>query len=213
MWCEETREIKHPSHEKEKCITLPSNNDHTVPQLKIAWPQDVIPILTHMIILFFIINFILGQISPFWKKEKKKKKIQCDHCSQLWGCKRAKKHGRNEMRGVSHMKREADREHMSALVCFLEHISLSLCPSRSAHIYTAVRQTVHLSLYLPSSYRAVHAMTSSYTIAHTVPHKVCVWMVVYKSCTTGLCRSSSYSSLLFVHLFVALKFISGLMGF
>ena len=73
MWCEETREIKHPSHEKEKCITLPSNNDHTVPQLKIAWPQDVIPILTHMIILFFIINFILGQISPFWKKEKKKK--------------------------------------------------------------------------------------------------------------------------------------------
>lgn len=152
-------------------------------------------------------------LRPNFPLLKKEKKIQCDHCTSCEPVREQRNMEEMRCRGVSHMKREADGEHMSVLVCFLEHISLSLCPSRSAHIYTAVQRTVHLSLYLPSSYRAVHAMTSSYTIAHTVPHKVCVWMVVYESCTTGLCRSSSYSSLLFVRLFVVLKFISGLMGF
>lgn len=70
------------------------------------------------------------------------------------------------------MKRETDGEHMSVPVCFLKHIFLSL--SRSAHIYTTVRQTVHLFLSISPRAMSIHAMSSSYTMARIVLPDVCV---------------------------------------
>lgn len=65
---------------------------------------------------------------------------------------------------ASHMRGESDGEHMSAPVCFLKHISLSL-PSVSlcTHLH---RQSI---AGLPAcSYRSGHAVTSSYTKARIV---------------------------------------------